>query len=1644
MPQPNEFMLKKEEAEDKYQKKLTAGTNITINPVTNEISAAGGGSTVTYAGTYSYGDSLGALTINGNVSQIKTPNLVPGNNVNITRDTQTGAITISSTGGDDANVEPNPDGEPTDTLSTLGVDGEIIDYYLQEGLIGTSGGSYITCNLDKNLIEDEYIAVITDADETQYVKTFEYDGTNNVTIQWTDSGKSFTLVITSTTAGLTSYSGSWRDIYCDIYTKSYGQIIYEVGGDKRGLEYFKETPTSLYGESVLSVMTDPRFVFDDQVSVTFRAQGGTHTWSTQAGVTTGIAQTHVIRSLSGNTWQGIFQMSDDPSDLGIYYKFVKDNWWDVDSEGTMTWDNCPNAMIYPCSSNVNAYGCKDSFEKDGKTYYLITIGSNQIDFTTSRVGTYAPSTLYLPNYDGHAENPDRPDNGYYRTLGEFGNYLLTTSESFYYNGLSMDKKLAFFAGGEDENGTNAPIKIYIDGTTEGLLTEYDFDNSDMTGATSSTNGEHGLVPQPLIADKDKILKGNGTWGTINLEDLANVNLSNLSDEQILKYNLLTQKWENADESGGSSDKVTEVYDVIASGDDCYIVVDQHIWLDDGGGSITRSTAAYEDITSVNGFIARLTQTAMDDGGSSYNTDVTFSFDDVNKTVTMSWTTLSGNSGCYVDIVYTKVSPTIIANDLVVTGTNSVTYNIAEIVQGYQNLVSSNFMFNLKHIYSDSRGLGTSSPFNINFNQATGILTVSWNNIGSYNELTGDVLLLYRPNGYRKILDMVGATDELNGYHGYTPAPLIGDENKFLKGDGTWAYPQSGAEVIANPTGTATDTLNTISIDGTIYEIEGSGSGGEGTQIDVLFSKTPDNTHESTITLSNSLFDYDMITIDYAYVNNTVYHIGHSYMTDDLNIGDNIGFESGGGNTWYSISNNTTLTLAQSQTTWCVVSIIGTKYGSGGSGGGSNFESTTLYTGTQRETTINLNDDYTNYDFILVQGLSTASTGYLNSTLISVDDISTNNHIGISDDASFIWYVVTDSDTFTYDFSSGEYYIKAIYGLKESEGGGGNFYKKTTAEYQALPLSDKEDPDKLYFIDNSGEQITELDNTNWVNSTEASMSISIINNKLTYAWSGGTSIGANSVYSVAIPASVDKIRFKITTGTSYYNTYDPTIERFKVFIGVRPTYTTGYIHPPNLSDWLALKDFSTDNGVWENELDLSNVSEDSYLYISGHGWNMTIDSLQLVTNGKVLDPNYSYYTYQNEQIVVRVYHEGENDEQILWFFNGWEQTSGDMAIPSSLSSYKPTDSTPIYSANYPDGLTTQDGWIGFYNNNIRAWTQSTSSITTGTMYGVVDINDGSRQINPYENPYIYLEPKNCIYYQNIKYADNASGGNVDDVYVNGESVLDTNKIAQVKTHKEVSLAEYEDANDDIIYFVDDDDDELGIYYSPIIYSTEEREVGTWTNGKPLYEKTIYIGSMTKNSSWNPIAHNINDIEKVIKLCGQTKQSSDDRMYNIPHYRPYDNTGISIGADTTYIYYMNTWLEYASDTYVTIQYTKTTDTPGSAKYNALGVPMVHYSTDEQVIGTWIDGKPLYRQTYRLTSGIVTGSYGTIALSSDISVKDYKGFISRSNGAVDKFNSYMDLSDTLKLSKRSNGMEYYISTVFSNITELCVTLEYTKITD
>ena len=72
--------------------------------------------------------------------------------------------------------------------------------------------------------------------------------------------------------------------------------------------------------------------------------------------------------------------------------------------------------------------------------------------------------------------------------------------------------------------------------------------TDMTGATANDDGTHGLVPQPLAGDEAKFLRGDGTWEHVpaQLSRLTDVDLNNLADGQLLKYDATAQKWKNAE------------------------------------------------------------------------------------------------------------------------------------------------------------------------------------------------------------------------------------------------------------------------------------------------------------------------------------------------------------------------------------------------------------------------------------------------------------------------------------------------------------------------------------------------------------------------------------------------------------------------------------------------------------------------------------------------------------------------------------------------------------------------------------------------------------------------------------------------------------------------------------------------------------------------------------------------------------------------------------------------------------------------------------------------------------------------------------------------------------------------------------------
>ena len=206
---------------------------------------------------------------------------------------------------------------------------------------------------------------------------------------------------------------------------------------------------------------------------------------------------------------------------------------------------------------------------------------------------------------------------------------------------------------------------------------------------------------------------------------------------------------------------------------------------------------------------------------------------------------------------------------------------------------------------------------------------------------------------------------------------------------------------------------------------------------------------------------------------------------------------------------------------------------------------------------------------------------------------------------------------------------------------------------------------------------------------------------------------------------------------------------------------------------------------------------------------------------------------------------------------------------------------------------------------------------------------------------------------------AGGGNVDDVNVNGVSVVDANKVAQVFTHKEVTRAQYDALpdskySDGIIYCIKDSGSANDSFFSPIIYSLAEREVGVWTDGKPLYEKTFDFTLVNNTSAGEAnYPHNIQNVDKIFVAtvssgCNSPRPTAGS-MYEIGVFCGQTVIRVETGKD-----------RHTERIVVTLRYTKTTDNPGTGKWATNGVPAHHYSTDEQVIGTWIDGSTLYEKT------------------------------------------------------------------------------------
>ena len=107
-----------------------------------------------------------------------------------------------------------------------------------------------------------------------------------------------------------------------------------------------------------------------------------------------------------------------------------------------------------------------------------------------------------------------------------------------------------------------------------------------------------------------------------------------------------------------------------------------------------------------------------------------------------------------------------------------------------------------------------------------------------------------------------------------------------------------------------------------------------------------------------------------------------------------------------------------------------------------------------------------------------------------------------------------------------------------------------------------------------------------------------------------------------------------------------------------------------------------------------------------------------------------------------------------------------------------------------------------------------------------------------------------------------------------------------------------------------------------YSTEEVFTGSyWIDGKKIYRKTINCGTLP-NSTTKNVSFTISNLDKGVKLYGFANSSSGTCI-PLPYYNT-DGNGVQIWFDSNKIFIRDTanWSPYTG--YVTLEYTKTTDT------------------------------------------------------------------------------------------------------------------------
>lgn len=242
------------------------------------------------------------------------------------------------------------------------------------------------------------------------------------------------------------------------------------------------------------------------------------------------------------------------------------------------------------------------------------------------------------------------------------------------------------------------------------------------------------------------------------------------------------------------------------------------------------------------------------------------------------------------------------------------------------------------------------------------------------------------------------------------------------------------------------------------------------------------------------------------------------------------------------------------------------------------------------------------------------------------------------------------------------------------------------------------------------------------------------------------------------------------------------------------------------------------------------------------------------------------------------------------------------------------------------------------------------------------------------------------------------------------------------------------------------------YAPVIYSDNERVIGVWRDNKPLYQKSFVKNSTDISGAGVSFDVSALDIDTCVDVFGTCDRIVAGVGTLIYPFNAYEDASLR-----TYLAYskFNTCINFnirfyvgesTSTQYITILYTKNSDVAGSGNWNTDGVPTHHYSTSEQVIGTWYNGKPIYQKVLTPTVGAGYNSLAHGISDLDECIKIW-GTCKYNNRAEWLSLPYVSTALNYEITLGNVTASNYILEAgagFTSFEDVRIVIEYTKTTD